>query len=91
MEECESIEFVGGSQQPDGSTNVDGTIEEASGISSLPSGQGFKIRWKKRKMMEQDGHAGLRGFFCSDERETVFHTLTENGRSHQKELRRKRT
>ena len=34
VEECESIECVGA----DGSTNVDGTTEQASGISSLPSG-----------------------------------------------------
>ena len=35
VEECESIECVGA----DGSTNVDGTTEQASGISSLLSGQ----------------------------------------------------
>ena len=74
MEVCESVEIVGGSQPSDGSTNVDGTIEEASGISSLPSGQGFKIRWKKRKMMEQDGHAGLRDFFAlMNVKQSVIH------------------
>ena len=72
--ECESVEFVGGFQPSVGSPHVDGTVEEASGISSLPSGQGFKIQWKKGLMMEQDGHASFRDFFAlMNVKQSVIH------------------
>ena len=51
VEECESIEFVGvDSNNQMEAQNVDGTTEQASGISSLPSGQGSRFDGKRNNV-----------------------------------------